>query len=144
MSRIPNNNDNKLKKKLTPEEQYQKKSGSPKSGSARSSRAGKAKGENAQKLVLEAADEKLLGLLQQTGDGFGQGIQANYMSGLQEMLALVKAPKTCFENPHAIVCKLLDLIIGDSVAGLESFVKAMLAEVAAKVIVKLLANNKEK
>ena len=92
MSRIPNNNDNKLKKKLTPEEQYQKKSGSPKSGSARSSRAGKAKDENAQKLVLEGADEKLLGLLQQTADGFGQGIQANYMSGLQDMLALVKAP----------------------------------------------------
>ena len=93
---------------------------------------------------MEAADEELIGLLGQTSDGFDKGLQANYMNGLQEMLALVKAPKTCFENPHAIVCKLLDLIIGDSVAGLESFVTAMLAEVAAKVVVKLLATNKEK
>ena len=104
MSRIPNNNDNKLKKKLTPEEQYQKKSGSPKSGSARSSRAGNAKGENTQKLVLEAADEKLLGLLEQTSGGFEKGIQANYMNGLQEMLALVKDPKACLENPYNVVC----------------------------------------
>ena len=93
---------------------------------------------------MEAADEELLGLLEQTSDGFDKGLQANYMNGLQEMLALVKAPNTCFENPHTIVCKLLYLIIGDSVAGLESFVKAMLAEVAAKVVVKLLATNKEK
>ena len=35
-------------------------------------------------------------------------------------------------------------MIGDSVSGLESYVKAMLAEVAAKVVAKLLANNRGK
>ena len=93
---------------------------------------------------MEATDEKLLGLLEQTSGGFEKGIQANYMNGLQEMLALVKDPKACFENPHSIVCKLLDLLIGETVVGLESYVKAMLAEVAARVTAKLLANNKEK
>ena len=66
------------------------------------------------------------------------------MNGLQEMLALVKDPKACFDNPHSIVCKLLGLLIEETVAGLESSVKAMLAEVAARVTAKLLANNKEK
>ena len=97
-----------------------------------------------EKAQLEAADEKLLGLLEQTSEGFEKGITANYMNGLQEMLALVQDPKACFENPHSIVCKLLDLLVGETVVGLESYVKAMLAEVAARVTAKLLANNKEK
>ena len=66
------------------------------------------------------------------------------MNGLQEMLELVKDPKACFENPHSIVCRLLDLLIGETVVGLESYVKAMLAEVAAKVIISLMVNNKKR
>ena len=93
---------------------------------------------------MEEADEALIGLVEQTAEGFESGNRDNYMNGLQQMLKIVLSKKSVLENPHSIVCKLLDLIIGPSVVGLESYVKAMLAEVAAKVVAKLLANNKEK
>ena len=93
---------------------------------------------------MEEADEALLGFVEQTAEGFENGNRDNYMNGLQQMLKIVLSKKSVLENPHSIVCKLLDLIIGPSVVGLESYVKAMLAEVAAKVVAKLLANNKEK
>ena len=60
------------------------------------------------------------------------------------MLIIVQDTQTSLENPHNIVCQLLDLIISPSVVGLESYVKASLANVASKVIAKLLANNKKK
>ena len=94
--------------------------------------------------VLEAADELMNGLIDQTASGFESGSKQNYMNGLQEMLRVVRAKGTCLENPHLVVCRLLNMIIGDSVKGLESYIKALLAEVAAKIVAKLLANNKEK
>ena len=60
------------------------------------------------------------------------------------MLALVKEPNSSLNNPHQIECKLLDLLKGSSVQGLEPHVKAGVAETAAKVVAKLLAHNKEK
>ena len=93
---------------------------------------------------MEEADEALIGLVEQTAEGFESGNRDNYMNGLQQMLKIVLSKKSVLENPHSIVCKLFDLIIGPSVVGLESYVKAMLAEVAAKIVAKLLANNKEK
>ena len=62
------------------------------------------KQEKAQKVELVPEDEKLLDLLQQTSDGFQQGVCANYMNGLQEMLALLREPQTSFENPYNVVC----------------------------------------
>ena len=92
----------------------------------------------------KTADERLIELIEQTADGFERGIKTNYMNGLQEMLRVVRDGQAVLENPHQLVCRLLDLIIGPSVVGLESHVKAGIAEVAAKVVTKLLANNKEK
>ena len=60
------------------------------------------------------------------------------------MLKIAKDSQSWFENPHGTVCKLLDLIIAESVEGTESHVKAMIADVAAKVVAKLLANGREK
>ena len=97
-----------------------------------------------QHFELIDVDEKLLELFKKTEEGFEQGIQANYMSGLQEMLALAKDPNSSLNNPHQIECKLLDLLKGSSVQGLEPHVKAGVAETAAKVVAKLLAHNKEK
>ena len=66
------------------------------------------------------------------------------MNGLQEMLEIVSDKSTFLENPHNVVRKLLDMITAPSVVGLESHVKAMLAEVAARAVAKLIAHNKEK
>ena len=68
-----------------------------------------------QQVELVDVDERLLELFKKTEEGFDGANQANYMNGLQEMLALVKDPNSSLNNPHQIVCKLLDLIKGSSV-----------------------------
>ena len=93
---------------------------------------------------LKEADNLLLSLIEQTKNGFETGVKEDFMNGVQEMLKILKDKSSCFNNPHQIVCKLLELLVSDSVVGLESYVKAMVAEVAAKVVAKLLANNREK